>query len=134
LHPTAGATIVSAGKSGLVAVNVILSTDNLDVAKSIAKNVRGPSGGFSTIRAIGLAFEKRNQVAVSMNMFDTDQTPIYRVFKLIEAEAQRYKTTVVGTQIVGTLPQKALMDCVEYFLRLEDFKSHQVIENNLIGL
>lgn len=134
LHPTAGATIVSAGRAGLVAVNVILNTDNLDVAKSIAKNVRGPSGGFATIRAIGLAFEKRNQVAVSMNMFDTDQTPIYRVFKLIEAEAQRHRTTVVGTQIVGTLPQRALIDCVEYFLRLEDFKSHQIIENNLIGL
>ncbi len=75
LHPTAGATIVGAAAKGLVAVNVILNTDDLGIAKKIARIVRGPSGGFETVRAIGLAFEDRNLVAVSMNMFDTDKTP-----------------------------------------------------------
>ena len=134
LHPTAGATIVSAAPDGLVAVNVILNTSDVKIARAIAKMVRGPSGGFSTIRAIGLAFEDRNQVAVSMNMFDTNRTPIYRVFKLIESEALRYGVSVVGSQIVGTLPQEALINCAEYFLKLEDFNRNQIIENHLEGI
>jgi len=134
LHPTAGATIVSAAPDGLVAVNVILNTSDVKIARAIAKMVRGPSGGFSTIRAIGLAFEERNQVAVSMNMFDTNRTPIYRVFKLIESEALRYGVSVVGSQIVGTLPQEALINCAEYFLKLEDFNRNQIIENHLEGM
>ncbi len=132
LHPTAGATIVSAAATGLVAVNVILNTSDLRIAKEIAKIVRGPSGGFETIRAIGLAFEERNLVAVSMNMFDTNKTPIYRVFKVIEFEARRYGVMVAGTQIIGTLPQAALINCAEYFLKLENFSNGQIIENHLI--
>ena len=134
LHPTAGATIVSSAVSGLVAVNVILDTSDLNIAKYIAKAVRGPSGGFSTIRAIGLAFEERNQVAVSMNMFDTNNTPISRVFNLVENEAQRYGVMVVGTEIVGCLPQEALIKCAEHYLRLENFNSDQIIENHMLGL
>jgi len=134
LHPSAGATIVSAAAQGLVAVNVILNTNDLGIAKKIAKVVRGPSGGFETVRSIGLAFGDRNLVAVSMNMFDTDKTPIYRVFKVIEFEAQRYDVSIAGTQVIGTLPQKALINCAEYFLKLENFNYSQIIENHLIGL
>jgi len=134
LHPTAGATIVSAARTGLVAVNVILGTDDLKVAKAISKIIRGPSGGFTTIRSVGLRLEKRNQVAVSMNMFDVNQTPIYRAFKVIEFEAQKYGIPVVGTQIVGALPQEALVNCAEYFLKLESFDRNQIIENHLIGI
>lgn len=134
LHPTAGATIVSSAQSGLVAVNVILNTADLQIAKDIAKMVRGPSGGFSTIRAIGLKFEDRNQAAVSMNMFDTNKTPIYRVLKLIQSEAERYNVMVAGTEIIGTLPQEALINCAEYFLKLENFDRQQIIENHLLGL
>lgn len=134
LHPTAGATIVSAAVSGLVAVNIILDTKNLTIAKTIAKAVRGPSGGFTTIRAIGLALEERNQVAVSMNMFNTSQTPIFRVFNLIEIEARRYGVMVVGTEIIGCLPQEALIKCFEHYLRLENFNQDQIIENHIIGL
>ena len=69
-----------------------------------------------------------------MNMFDTNRTPIYRVFKLIESEALRYGVSVVGSQIVGTLPQEALINCAEYFLKLEDFNPNQIIENHLEGM
>jgi glutamate formiminotransferase/formiminotetrahydrofolate cyclodeaminase len=134
LHRSAGATIVSAGTSGLVAVNVMLGTTDVSIAKRIAKMVRGPSGGFSTIRAVGLPLTERGVVAVSMNMFDTDQTPIYRAFNLVESEARRYGVPVVGTQIVGTLPQEALINCAEYYLRLEGFDRKQILENHLVGL
>jgi glutamate formiminotransferase len=134
LHPTAGATIVSAATSGLVAVNVMLGTTDVTIAKSIAQFVRGPSGGFTTVRAVGLTLTERGVVAVSMNMFDTNHTPIYRVFNLIEAEARRYGVAVVGTQIIGTLPQEALISCAEHYLRLVDFSSEQIIENHVLDL
>ena len=134
LHPTAGATIVSAAASGLVAVNVILNTENLAVAKAIAKAVRGPSGGFTSIRAIGLALKERNRVAVSMNMFDTINTPIFRVYNLIRDEARRHGVMAVGTEIIGCLPQEALINCAEHYLGLENFNRDQIIENHTIGL
>lgn len=134
LHPSAGATIVSADTSGLVAVNVMLGTTDVTIAKAIAKMVRGPSGGFTTVRSVGLPLTERGVVAVSMNMFDTDATPIYRVFNLVEAEAARYGVPVVGTQIVGTLPQNALINCAEYFLRLEGFERNQILENHIADL
>jgi glutamate formiminotransferase/formiminotetrahydrofolate cyclodeaminase len=134
LHPTAGATIVSAATSGLVAVNVMLGTTDVAIAKRIATMVRGPSGGFSTVRAVGLPLTERGVVAVSMNMFDTSATPIYRAYNLIASEAARYGVAVVGTQIVGTLPQEALINCAEHFLGLEDFDRRQIMENHLVEL
>lgn len=134
LHTTAGATIVSAAADGLVAVNVMLGTKDLALAKSIAKMVRGPSGGFASVRAIGLPLTERGVVAVSMNLFDTTAVPIYRVFNLIECEAARHGIAVVGTQIVGTLPQEALVNCAEYFLRIEKFDRGQIIENHIADL
>jgi glutamate formiminotransferase/formiminotetrahydrofolate cyclodeaminase len=134
LHPTAGATIVGAAADGLVAVNVMLGTKDLAVAKSIAKMVRGASGGFASVRAIGLPLTERGVVAVSMNLFDITAVPIYRVFNLIECEAERHGITVVGTQIVGTLPQEALVNCAEHFLRLEKFDRKQIIESHLVDL
>lgn len=134
LHPTAGAVIVSAGSSPLLAFNVILDSDNLEVAKKIAKGVRGPSGGFSTVRSVGLMFTERNQVCVSMNMFDYEATPVYRTFEFVKREAARYGINVVSTEIVGTVRQEALMLAAEYFLQLEHFDRAQIIDNHLVGL
>jgi glutamate formiminotransferase/formiminotetrahydrofolate cyclodeaminase len=134
LHPTAGATIVSAAGSGLVAVNVLLGTQDLGVARAIAHMVRGPSGGFTSVRAVGFPLTDRGLVAVSMNMFDTVATPLHRVFTVIEAEAARQGVPVLGTQIVGTLPQEALVSCAEFFLRLESFDRGQIIENQILAM
>lgn len=134
LHPTAGAVIVSAGLRPLVAFNVILDTDDLVVAKNIAKILRGPSGGFTTVRSIGLKFEERNKVAVSMNMFDFEKTPLYRTFELVSLEAKRYGVNVLGSELVGTLPQEALVNSIEYYLKLENFKRDQIIDNHLMDL
>ncbi len=134
LHPTAGATIVSAATSNLVAINVLLSTEDLEIGKKIAKMMRGPSGGFSTIRSVAFKPDGYDNVAVSMNMFDTDQTPIYRAFQVIESEARRFGLNIVGTQVCGTLRQKALINCAEYFLRLVDFDHNQIVENNILAL
>ncbi|MCF4115216.1 MULTISPECIES: glutamate formimidoyltransferase [Dethiosulfovibrio] len=134
LHPSAGATIVSAATSNLVAINVLLSTTDIEVGKRIAKMMRGPSGGFSTIRSVAFKPDGYDNVAVSMNMFDIDQTPIYRAFQVIENEAKRYGLSIIGTQVCGTLRQKALINCAEYFLRLVDFDYNQIVENNILAL
>lgn len=134
LHPSAGATIVSAGQRNLVAINVLLNTDDLSIAKKIAKMLRGPSGGFSTIRSVAFKPDGYDNVAVSMNMFDITQTPIYRAYQVIENEAKRYGLVPVGTQICGTLPQEALINCAEYFLKLVDFDYKQIIENNILAI
>lgn len=134
LSAKSGATIVSAGERNLVAVNVILNTKDLDIARQIAKMVRGPSGGFSTIRAVAFTPDGYEEAAVSMNMFDTDQTPLYRVVQLIRHEAERMGTSVKGTQLSGAFPTKVLLQCADYWLNLLDFKPHQLLENHLIDL
>ena len=134
MHPTAGATIVSSASTGLVAVNIILDSNDLEIAKSLALTVRGPSGGFSTIRAVGFELEDLKKVAVSMNMFDLNATPIHRVFNVIEMEAHRKGVQVIGTQIVGTLHNEVLIDAAAHHLRLVDFKQTQIIENHMINL
>lgn len=134
LHPSAGATIVSAGTNPLVAFNVILDTDRLEIARKIAKIVRGPSGGFTTVRSIGLKFEERGQVVVSMNMFDYEKTPLYRTHELVKLEAARYGVNVVGSEIVGVVSQESLVNSLEYYLGLENFDRQQILENHLIGL
>lgn len=134
LHPTAGAVIVSAGMRPLVAFNVVLNTDSLQVAKDIAKTVRGPSGGFSTVRAVGLKLEARNLVAVSMNMFDYEATPLYRTYELVKVEAARRGVTVLETELVGTLRQEALVLVAEHYLQLRGLQRTQILENNLLDL
>lgn len=129
-----GGTIVSAGTNPLVAVNYLLGTGDVRLAKRIARAVRAPSGGFSTVRSVGLKFTDRNQAVVSMNMFDYDATPIYRTFNLVQSEAQRYGTSIVSTQLIGTVPQESLIQVAEYFLRLEDFDRSQIRENHLVDL
>jgi len=134
LHPTAGAVIVSAGTKPLVAYNVILDTNNLEIAQRIAKIVRGPSGGFSTVRAIGLRLDARDQVCVSMNMFDFEQTPLYRTFELVKLEAARYGVNVVGSEVVGVVSMETLVNSLEYFLGLENFNRRQILEYHLVDL
>lgn len=133
LHPTAGATIVSADLEGLTAYNVFLATENLDIAKKIAKGVRGPSGGFSTVRAVGIKFPERNGVVVSMNLFDCASTPLYRVFNFVKSEAERYGVGVTGSELVGPVKLDYLLNSLEYFLGLENLRKEQILETHLIN-
>lgn len=134
LHPTAGAVILSAATTPLLAFNVILGTDNLDIAKTIAKALRGPSGGFSTVRSVGLMFTERNQVCVSMNMLDFRATPLQRTFEFVKNEAARYGVNVVASQIIGAVRQEALVTAAAHYLRLEGFEHSQIIDGHLIDL
>lgn len=134
LSETAGATIVSAEKEGLTAYNVFLDTENLDIAKKIAKGVRGPSGGFSTIRAVGIKFPEREGVVVSLNLLNCTLTPMYRAFEFVEREANRYGVNVSGTELVGPIKLDHVIESFEYFLKLEGFRKSQILETHLMDI
>ncbi|MBC1520043.1 glutamate formimidoyltransferase [Listeria aquatica] len=133
IHPTAGITAVGA-RMPLVAFNVNLDTDNVEIAKKIAKVVRGSSGGFKYCKGIGLLLEDRNIAQVSMNMVNYEGTPLYRTFETIRFEAKRYGVGIIGSEVIGLTPAKALIDCAEYYLQIEDFdEKKQILENHLLG-
>jgi glutamate formiminotransferase / 5-formyltetrahydrofolate cyclo-ligase len=129
-HPSAGATVVGA-RMPLIAFNINLATDRLDVARKIAAAIRHSSGGFRFVKAMGIPLEDRGIVQVSMNLTNFEKTPIFRVFEAVRREAARYGVSVLESEIVGLVPAAALVSTAEYFLRLETFRSNQVLETRL---
>jgi len=132
IHPTAGITAIGA-RPPLIAYNVNLDTSNLEIANAIAKAIRGSSGGFRSCKAIGIMLEDRNIAQVSMNMVNCEETPIYRVFEAIKFEAKRWGVNILASELIGLAHAKALIDCAEYYLQIEDFDyDTQVLENHLL--
>ncbi len=131
LHPTAGATIVGARKF-LVAYNVYLNTPDVDIAKKIGKAVRFSNGGLRYVKGMGVPV--RGLAQVSMNLTDTDQTPIARVYEYVKREAARYGVMPLSSEIVGLIPKKALEDAAEWFLQIENFDSSLILENRLAAV
>jgi glutamate formiminotransferase len=127
IHPSAGVTAIGA-RTPLVAYNVNLDTNNLEIADRIARQVRHISGGLRYCKGIGIELKDRGIVQVSMNMTDFTKTALYRVFELIKIEARRYGVNVVGSEIIGLVPMEALIDTAAYYLGLEDFSMEQVLE------
>ncbi|ESA55902.1 TPA: glutamate formimidoyltransferase [Streptococcus pyogenes] len=133
IHPTAGVTAVGA-RMPLVAFNVNLDTDNIDIAHKIAKIIRGSGGGYKYCKAIGVMLEDRHIAQVSMNMVNFEKCSLYRTFETIKFEARRYGVNVIGSEVIGLAPAKALIDAAEYYLQVEDFDyNKQVLENHLLG-
>ncbi|MDR1948151.1 MAG: glutamate formimidoyltransferase [Spirochaetaceae bacterium] len=132
IHPSAGIIAIGA-RLPLVAFNVNLNTPDVKIAKAIAKTIRGSGGGYKYCKALGVMLEDRNLAQVSMNMVNCDGTPLYRVFEAIRSEARRYGVSIVGSEIIGLTPSKALADCAEYYLQIENFDyKKQVLENHLL--
>lgn len=130
IHPTAGVTAIGA-RMPLVAFNINLGTSDLSVADKIAKQVRHLGGGFRFVKAMGVELEERKIVQVSMNLTDYTKSAVYRVFETVKMEAERYGVNVVGSEVVGLVPMQALIDCAEYYLRIENFSVDQVLETRL---
>jgi glutamate formiminotransferase len=129
-HPTAGATVVGARKF-LIAYNINLGTADVGIAKKIAKTIRFSSGGFRYVKSMGVALASRNLAQVSINLTDFEQTPMHLVFETVRREAERHGVPVVGSEIVGLIPRKALEMSAEYFLRYENFSPQLVLENRI---
>ncbi|MBM4248231.1 MAG: glutamate formimidoyltransferase [Euryarchaeota archaeon] len=132
MHPTAGATIVGA-RPPLIAYNVDLETDRLDVAKAIARKVREKDGGLPAVRALGLELSGKGMVQVSMNLVDFRRTGIAAAFEAVRAEAGRAGVRVHRSEVVGLVPLEALVDCAAHYLSLQGFTTDQVLEARLGG-
>jgi glutamate formiminotransferase / 5-formyltetrahydrofolate cyclo-ligase len=129
-HATAGATVIGA-RMPLIAYNINLATDRVDVAKKIAAAVRHSSGGLRFVKAMGVMLDDRHVAQVSMNLTNFEKTPIPRVFEFVKREAARYGVNVLESEVVGLVPQAALVAAAEYYLQLENFSGEQVLENKL---
>jgi len=125
----AGATAIGA-RPPLIAFNVYLNTDDVAIAKAIARAVRHSSGGLRYVKALGLLVEGHAQV--SMNLTDYRQTPIHRVVEMIRREAARYGVTIASSEVVGLIPNEALVDAARFYLQLDRFSSDQILENRLV--
>lgn len=131
IHPSAGVTAVGA-RMPLVAFNINLNTNNLETANQIARCIRHISGGLRYCKAMGVALKERGIVQVSINMTDYTKTSLYRVFEMVRFEAQRYGVEIIGSEIIGLAPMAALIDVAVYYMRIEDFKMEQIIEQRLL--
>jgi glutamate formiminotransferase len=129
-HPSAGAAVIGA-RMPLIAYNINLATDRLDVAKKIAAAIRHSSGGYRFVKAMGIALEDRGIVQVSMNLTNFEKTPMFRVFETVKREAARYGVAILESEIVGLVPSAALTATAEFYLQIEGFTSGQVLENKL---
>ena len=127
----AGATAIGA-RPPLIAFNVYLGTDDVEVAKAIARAVRYSSGGLRYVKALGLLVKGRAQV--SMNLTDYHQTPVHRVVEMIRREADRYGVAVVESELIGLIPNEALVEAAKFYLQLDGLSSDQILENRLAGL
>ena len=133
LHPTAGATAVGARKL-LIAYNIYLNTRNVSVAREIAQAIRASSGGLARVKAIGVEMKTRGLAQVSINLTDFEQTPLHRVFERVKNEAERRGCAIMGSEIIGLVPRKAIELSPEDYLQLENFSPAQVLENRLASV
>ncbi len=124
----AGATVIGA-REFLIAFNVYLNTDDVKIAKRIARAVRHSSGGLRYVKALGMLVG--GQAQVSMNLTNFKKTPIFRVVELIRREAARYGCTITHTELVGLTPLKAMLDVAKWYLQLDGFDEGQVLERRL---
>ncbi|HXG67403.1 MAG TPA: glutamate formimidoyltransferase [Blastocatellia bacterium] len=130
VHPTAGITAVGA-RPPLIAYNVNLGTADIEIANKIARAVRHQTGGLRYVKALGFELKDRGIVQVSMNMVNYEGTPLFRAFEMIKREAERYGVPVIGSEIVGLVPQRALNAAADFYLQLENFSEEQILEHRL---
>jgi glutamate formiminotransferase/formiminotetrahydrofolate cyclodeaminase len=125
---TAGATVIGA-RSFLVAYNVYLDSEDVTIAEKIGKAVRHISGGFRYVKGLGMLVDGKAQV--SMNLTNYKRTPVYRVVEAIRREAARYGANITHSELIGLIPQQALIDAAVWYLQLDDFSEAQILEQQI---
>ena len=129
-HPSAGATVIGA-RMALIAYNINLATDRIEVARRIAAAVRHSSGGLRYVKAMGVVLADRGIVQVSMNLTNYEKTPLFRVFELVKREAARDGVAVLESEIIGLVPSAALSSSAAWYMQMDSLKSDQILENRL---
>ncbi|HTY13769.1 MAG TPA: glutamate formimidoyltransferase [Candidatus Omnitrophota bacterium] len=130
LHSTGGAAAVGA-RNFLIAYNVNLKTSDIDIARSIAKNVREKNGGLPGVRALGMFLESRGIAQVSVNITDHNETPVLKVFDQVADWAKEYGTSILESELVGLAPKGALDEATAKRIKLKDYTDKMILENNL---
>ncbi|SMP68844.1 glutamate formimidoyltransferase [Anoxynatronum buryatiense] len=131
MNAKSGCTAVGA-RVPLVAFNINLDTPDVEIADKIAKKVRHIGGGLRFVKGIGLKLEERNQTQVSMNLVNFEKSSVYQAFEMVRIEAKRYGVNIVGSEVIGTIPMKSLLDAAEYYLQIENFNMDQILEKRLL--
>lgn len=126
-----GGCVAVGARVPLVAFNVNLATDNVEIANNIAKTVRHIGGGLRFVKAMGVKLEDRNIAQVSMNLVNYEKTAVYRAFEMVKMEAKRYGVSVIGSEVIGLVPMQALIQSAEYYLQIENFSMDQVLEKRI---
>ena len=127
LHPKAGATAVGA-RPPLIAFNVNLNTDDVKVARTIARHIRESSGGLPAVQAKGVMLEELGLAQVTMNLLDYKTTPMHVVMTEIEKEASEKGIEIVNSEIIGLVPLDALLDTAYARLKLEGFQRERILD------
>ena len=130
IHSTAGAIVVGA-RFFLIAFNIVLKSDDLAVAKNIAKTIRSSSGGLLALKAMGVPLVSRELVQVSMNLTDYRETSLRQVYAAVNREAQRYDIEILESEIVGLIPRAAWDEQLSHDLKLQSMEPDLLIESRL---
>ena len=131
LDPRAGGVIVGARRP-LIAFNVNLATDDVDVARAIAAVVREKGGGFPGVRALGLALPRARHAQVSMNVEDYEAAALHEILARVEAEAAARGAEVSGSELVGLMPAAAAAAAAGAMLRIDGFAPSRLLELRLL--
>ena len=129
LHPTAGA-IITGARYPLISFNINLGTNDIKVAKKVAKAIHLRSGGLVNIKAMGTELAERDYVQIGISNINYRKTPLYRQMELVRIEAARYGAPVIGSELIGVLPLEAVLNSLEYYLQLE--KPEKLEEKHLL--
>jgi glutamate formiminotransferase/formiminotetrahydrofolate cyclodeaminase len=127
----AGATVIGA-RHPLIAFNVYLTTNDVTIAQKIGRAVRHSSGGLRFVKGMGVLVDGKAQV--SMNLTNYKKTSIARVVEFIRREAERYGTSILSSELVGLIPQDALVESAQWYLQLDGFQKDQILEQRIFQI
>lgn len=130
VHPTAGVTVIGA-RFFLIAFNAVLDTPDVAIARAVARKVRESSGGLPAVRALGLLLPSRGRVQVSMNLVDYRQTSVLRALDAVRREAGQLGARVTETELIGLIPEEAVLGVMRDALQLPDLPAGRVLERKL---
>ena len=130
VHPAAGVTVIGA-RFFLIAVNAVLDTADLGVARAVARKVRESGGGLPAVRALGLYLPSRGRTQVSMNLVDFRRTPVLRALDEVRREAAQLGARVVETELIGLIPEEAVLGVAREALQLPELPAGRVLERKL---
>jgi len=118
----------------LIAFNINLRTQDLEIANKIAKAIRNISGGFRYVKALGMELKEKQMVQVSINMTNYKRSTLFRVYEMVKLEAERYAVAIDSSEIVGLTPLQALIDVASFYLRLDGLTPENVLEMKMLEI